>query len=61
MTKLLWIALFGLTLAGCAADHRNTSGSTSASGGSSATTAPAPGDEADRQKPAGSTAPRSTY
>ena len=62
MTKLLWIALCGLTLAGCAADHRNTSGSTSASGGSSATTAPvAPGDEGDRQKPAGSTAPRSTY
>ena len=59
MTKLLWIALFGLTLAGCAADHRNTSGSTSASGQSSANTAP--GDESDRQKPAGSTAPRSTY
>jgi hypothetical protein len=61
MTKLIWIALCGLALAGCAADHRNTSGS--ASGGSSATTAPntAPGDEGDRQKPAGSTAPRSTY
>jgi hypothetical protein len=69
MTKLLWIALCGVTLAGCAADHRNTN----ASGGSSATTAPvgredmrgsnnaAPGDEGDRQKPAGSTAPRSTY
>jgi len=59
MTKLLWIALCGLALAGCAADHRNTS----ASGGSSATTAPntAPGDEGDRQKPAGSTAPRSAY
>jgi hypothetical protein len=72
MSKLIWIALCGLTLAGCA-DHRNTSGSTSASGGSSATTATggredmrgsnntAPGDEGDRQKPAGSTAPRSTY
>jgi hypothetical protein len=34
MTKLLWTALCGLALAGCAADHR---------------------------KPAGSTAPRSTY
>jgi len=63
MTKLIWIALCGLALAGCAADHRSTSGSTGASGGSSATTAPntAPGDEGDRQKPAGSTAPRSTY
>jgi hypothetical protein len=69
MSRLIWIALCGLTLAGCAADHR----STSASGGSSATTATggredmrgsnntAPGDEGDRQKPAGSTAPRSTY
>ena len=73
MTKLIWIALCGLALAGCAADHRNTSGSTSASGGASATTGTggtedmrgsnntAPGAEGDRQKPAGSTAPRSTY
>ena len=70
MTKLLFIALCGLSLAGCAATHRNTS----ASGGSSATTAPSgqedmrgsnnggPGPEGDRQRPAGSsTAPRSTY
>jgi hypothetical protein len=69
MSKLIWIALFGLTLAGCAADSRNSS----SAGGSTATTAPAgsnedmrnstesgPGPEGDKQRPAGST-PRSTY
>ena len=71
MSKLIWIALFGLTLAGCAADSRNTG---SSAGGSTATTAPAgsnedmrnskdsgPGPEGDKQRPAGSPAPRSTY
>jgi len=71
MSKLVWVALFGLVLAGCAADSRNTGGSSS---GSTATTAPAgtnedmrgskntaPGAEGDRRPPAGSTAPRSTY
>ena len=69
MTKLLLIALCGLSLAGCAANDRNTS----ASGGSSATTAPSgqedmrgskesgPGPEGDRQRPSGTSAPRSTY
>lgn len=63
MSKLVWIALCGLILAGCASDDRAASG---------ATTAPpnredmrnskdvAPGAEGDRQRPAGSTAPR-TY
>ena len=71
MSKLIWIAAFGLVLAGCAADNRDRSGS---SGGSTATTAPsgvnedrrnsrdvAPGDEGTRQRPQGSSAPRSTY
>jgi hypothetical protein len=70
MSKLVWIALFGLALAGCASDNRNTS----PSGGSSATTAPkdsnqdmrgssntAPGAEGDRLPPKGSSAPRPTY
>jgi len=74
MSKLIWIAAFGLVLAGCAADNRDRSGSTGASGGSTATTAPsgvnedrrnsrdvAPGDEGTRQRPQGSSAPRSTY
>jgi hypothetical protein len=76
MSKLVWIALLGLALAGCASDSRSTRGG-STSGGS-ATTAPsgsnqdmkgssntAPGAEGDRQPPkgssSGSTAPRSTY
>jgi len=74
MSKLIWIAAFGLVLAGCASDNRDRSTSTGASGGSTATTAPtgvnedkrrsqdvAPGDEGNRQRPQGSTAPRSTY
>jgi hypothetical protein len=71
MSKLIWIALCGLVLAGCAADNRGNSADRSTSG---ATTAPvgredmrgsqdtAPGAEGDRQRPPGSsTAPRSTY
>ena len=74
MTKLLWIALCAIALAGCAGNHRGASGTTSSSGGSSATTAPSgqedmrgsrdsgPGPEGDKQRPAGSsTAPRNTY
>ena len=74
MSKLIWIAAFGLVLAGCAADNRDRSGSTGASGGSSATTAPsgtnedlknskdvAPGDEGSRRRPQDSSAPRNTY
>ena len=70
MSKLVWIAAFGLFLAGCAADRSPSS----SAGGSSATTAPAgsnedmrnskesgPGPEGDRQRPAGSTAPSRTY
>ena len=70
MSKLVWIALFGLALTGCASDNRNTS----ASGGSSTTQAPAstnedmrgssntaPGAEGDRLPPKGSSAPRPTY
>jgi hypothetical protein len=72
MSKLVWIALLGLALAGCASDNRNSRAS---AGGSTATTAPsgtnedmrgsqntAPGAEGDRLPPRGSsTAPRSTY
>ena len=76
MSKLIWIALLGIALAGCASDNRSTR-SGSAAGGGSATTAPsgtnqdmkgssntAPGAEGDRLPPkgsSGSTAPRSTY
>jgi hypothetical protein len=75
MSKLVWIALLGVALAGCASDNP---GRTSSAGGSSATTAPpntnedmrgsnntAPGAEGDRLPPrgssSGSSAPRSTY
>jgi hypothetical protein len=74
MSKLIWIALFGLILAGCAADNRDRSADRGASGGASATTAPpgqnedmrnskdtAPGADGDRRPPTGSPAPRSTY
>jgi hypothetical protein len=63
MSKLVWIALLGLAMAGCASDNK----SPSASGGSSATTAPsssgttAPGTDTDQKKSGTSSAPRSTY
>jgi PBP1b-binding outer membrane lipoprotein LpoB len=71
MSKLAWIALLALVLAGCAGDNRDRSAS---SGGSSVTTAPAgsnedmrgskdtaPGDEGDRLPPRGSPAPSNRY
>ena len=61
MTKLIWIALLGFVLAGCASDKGTRSGSASGSG-SSATTAPAGTTSEDAKKaPGTSTAPRSTY
>jgi hypothetical protein len=75
MSKLAWIALLGLVLAGCAGDNRDRSADRGASGGgSTATTAPAgtnedmrgskntaPGAEGDRLPPRGSSAPARTY
>ena len=75
MNKLVWIALFGIALAGCASDNRSTSSSSGPSGGgrSSSTTAQpgtnedmkgsqntAPGAEGDRLPPRGSSSGSST-
>ena len=73
MSKLIWIALFGLALAGCASDQRSNSGSSASGRSASGATTPSgneamrgsndvsPGAEGEREKPAGSPAPRSTY
>jgi hypothetical protein len=64
MTRFLWAALFGLLLAGCAADDRSSGGATATTDkntqdmrGSSDT---APGAEGDRRRPA-DTAPAPKY